>query len=371
MPASLEKLHHAVSPPGKRQGREPFKREELLEYVRDKVVSGQWEPEALIPPRTWFEKKFDASSLTVQRAFEVLLNDGVLVANGRQGTRVSRVPPHLGRYGLVLYSTSKLESMFCRTLVRVANGLQEEKGCDIRVFFELNGSHETSDYPALLEAVRTRSLAGLFFAAQPYQLLETPILDDPTLPRVAIMGKTGRTAGVIPLTTGSDELYSRALRYIAGQNCRTLAILMSSSTMDPEVERGRELHLRASVEALNMHCPPEFYHVFQAGAPSFCASVVRLLFTGREANVPDSILVGDDNLLPHVITALRAMLGEERARRITLVSHGNYPLAQAHDFPVKYFMVNVRELLLRGFGIIDDLRSGRPPRSGDVAFYEE
>ena len=344
-----------TDPRPRRNSREPVKREELLQHVRSRVLSGEWAPGALIPPRAWFIRRFGVSSLTVQRAFEILQRDGVLVANGRKGTRVSAKPPHLGRYGLVLYGTPKLESLFCRTLVHAAEQLREQENCDIRFYFERSGWNLNPDYQALLEDIQDQNLAGVFFAAAPYRLRGTPVLDQPGLPRVGVMQTDfPDLQSCLPLDTGSTRLIDRALSFIAGRGTRNLAVLTTNAATEPALDRYR------------LNCPPELYHVFSSGAPALCESVVRLIFSPYYTRQPEALFVGDDNLLPHVLHALETTLGPEAARNVLVVSHGNYPLEQHYDFPIHYFMIDVPELLRRGLGIIDDLRAGRTPRSGKI-----
>ena len=359
-----------TDPRPRRNSREPVKREELLQHVRSRVLSGEWAPGALIPPRAWFTRHFGVSSLTVQRAFEILQRDGVLVANGRKGTRVSAKPPHLGRYGLVLYGTPKLESLFCRTLVHAAEQLRQQENYDIRLYFDRNDWNRNPDYWALVEAINDQNLAGLFFAASPHRLRGTPVLEQPGVPRVGVM-RTGapETQFCFPLDTGSTRLIDRALAFIARSGKRSLAVLNTSSS--PESEQFLFQIWREQLARYGLTCPPELYHFFASGAPHLCTSVVRLIFSPHHTRRPEALFVGDDALLPHALRGLEAALGPERAREILVVSHGNYPLEERPEFPVHYFLVDVPELLRRGFGIIDDLRAGRAPRSGEIGIREQ
>ena len=111
----------------KKRGRDPVKREELIGYIREQVVSGLWLPEAKLPPRTWFEQKFAAAPATVQKAFEILCGEGVLFSEPRRHTRVSGTPPHLAHYGLVLYGTAERENLYSRSLIRAAELLRQRR----------------------------------------------------------------------------------------------------------------------------------------------------------------------------------------------------------------------------------------------------
>ena len=350
----------------KRRGRPPVQREEMLHFIRKQVVTGVWEPGFRLPPRTWFEQKFSAAPATVQKAFEILCAEGVLKSEPRKYTCVDEAPPHLNRYGLVLYGTEKQENLFSRSLVQAAELLRRREGRNLEVFFDLDCRQDSPDHRELVYGVEHHLFAGLFFASYPKRLLGTPILNVPGLPRVMFSQPSSQLPELIALDLPPERLAERALAYLAARGARRIAVLLPATKPQPD---RRELILRRA-SALGLECPPDYcLELYSDGAP-LVTPVVELLFNRRNRERPDGFLVGDDNFLPYALAGLRRALGAEAAG-VRVVSHANYPdTAQSPELPVKFFYVNVLEILKRGIELIDRQRRGQEVRSEAFDFAE-
>ena len=60
------------------RGRKPSKKLEIVNFVRSQIASGQWSPGERIPFRTWFFTKFSTTPNTVQKAFRILEDEGLV-----------------------------------------------------------------------------------------------------------------------------------------------------------------------------------------------------------------------------------------------------------------------------------------------------
>lgn len=200
-------------PKGQR-GRDPVKRDEMLCYIRGQIHSGVWGVGAKLPSRKWFEKMFAASPTTVQQTFERLHSERVLESEPRKGTRVSLYPPHLTRYGLVLYGSKKLENIFSRTIVRAAEILRRERGLNLQIYFDLDCRIDEPDHLELLYGVENQLFAGLFFASSPKNLLGSPIVEKEGIPRV-FMSSAGANLKGVEVDINHPRLEYRAIEYLA------------------------------------------------------------------------------------------------------------------------------------------------------------
>lgn len=351
----------------KTRGRDPAKRSELTAFVRRQILSGEWAPGAKIPPRTWFEKTFSAAPITVQNAFALLREEALIVCEPRKATRVSPAPPHLNRYGLVLYGTDRLENFFSRSLALTAKMLSEKHGLDVRVYFDLDCRQDSPDHRELLLGLRNHWFAGLFFASSPDQLRGTPILEAPGVPRVILSDKLENGAPQsLRIGFPNVEISRQALNALAQNGARRVALLIPATSGDP-LQRAR---LRAEMEHLGLDCPNDWYIELHSRGPHFVSTVVELLFNRRNKEIPDGLFVGDDNFLPFAIEGLHRALGAEAEKRVFVVSHANYPTTLSVDFPVRYIYVNILSALERSIDAMKALRRGEKPQPIEFEIME-
>lgn len=352
-------------PKGQR-GRDPVKRDEMLCYIRGQVQSGVWGVGAKLPSRKWFEKTFAASPTTVQQTFERLHAERVLESEPRKGTRVSLCPPHLTRYGLVLYGSKKLENIFSRTIVRAAEILRRERGLNLQIYFDLDCRIDEPDHLELLYGVENQLFAGLFFASAPKNLLGSPIVEKEGIPRV-FMSSAGEKLKGVEVDINHPLLEYRTIQYLAEAGARRIAILQPASGPNP----ARKSRLLQLADSFGLELARDHYLELHSSAPCFVPPVVEMMFHRRNRECPDGLFIGDDNFLPYALEGLERALGSEAARQVKVVSHANYPQENKPDFPVKFFYINVLALLERAIGIIDALRAGRTPDVSPLEIYDE
>lgn len=336
-------------------GRKPFRRRSLLDFIREQVHSGVWGPGEKLPPRLWFEREFQASPCTVQDAFSILLEDGVLVAEGRRGTRVCDAPPHLTRYGMVL---CRPENLYIRSLLLAAEELRRTEKRNIVSYVDLDLMVDQEDHRRLMHDLEHRTLAGLFFATVPHRLLGTPILTAPGLPRVMRGGDRPEPVsypGIVPIDTATrEDTASAALAEMAAAGVRSTALLLGGDGPVPKLVA----HVRKELDRRGVSCPPELLHFCNPQSPSYVESIARLIFSDANRLRPEAIFIGDDNFLPYAIRGMVEAMGEAGARRIRIYSSANVPVPEPVDFPVRYFPMDTLALLRRAIAEIDRIRGG-------------
>ena len=349
----IEKIHtedSVVSQTIKTKGRDPVKRGEILSYIRERVRSGIWKPGDKLPPRTWFEQKFAAAPLTVQRTFQILIDDKVLFSEKRIGTRVSLRQPHLARYGVILYGTRKLESMFSRVLVKAIEKVSGEEELDIDSFFVLGLTKDAEDYRRLLYGIENGLFAGLFFATIPNSLANTPVVCN-DLPKIAI-GHSSDFPGLLTIDLDTQGVVTEVLRYFAGSGCRRIAAILSGEKTC--LENCRKFHLGA--EQYGLEAPAGNVLELSAVSPFQVRPLMHLLFSPDSCRPPEGLYVGDDNFLPHVIAILRERFGADAENKVKLVSQVNFPRVVNYDFPIKFFGFDLADLFLRSIHAMREFR---------------
>ena len=341
-----------VSQTIKTKGRDPVKRGEILSYIRERVRSGIWKPGDKVPPRTWFEQKFAAAPLTVQRTFQILIDDKVLFSEKRIGTRVSLRQPHLTRYGAILYGTRKLESMFSRVLVKAIEQISREEELDIDSFFVLGLTKDAEDYRRLLYGIENGLFAGLFFATIPNSLANTPVVCN-DLPKIAIGHSSAHFPGLLTIDLDTQGVVMEVLRYFAENGSRRIAAILAGENSRLESCAS----FREKAEEYGLEVPEGNVLELSAVSPFQVRPLMHLLFSPDNSRPPEGLYVGDDNFLPHVIDILRERFGPDAEQKVKVVSQVNFPKITDYDFPVKFFGFDLAALFLRSIRAMRDFRN--------------
>lgn len=351
-----------VSQTVKTKGRDPVKRGEILSYIRERVRSGVWKPGDKLPPRTWFEQKFAAAPLTVQRTFQILIDDKVLFSEKRIGTRVSLRQPHLARYGVILYGTRKLESMFSRVLVKAIEMASKEEKIDVDCFFVLGLTKDAEDYRRLLYGIENGLFAGLFFATLPISLKNTPVVCN-DLPKIAIGHSSDHFPGLLTIDLDTQGVVTEVLQYFAGNGCKRIAAILSGEKTC--LENCRKFHQEA--EKYGLEAPAGNVLELSAVSPFQVRPLMHLLFSPDNRRPPEGLYVGDDNFLPHVIKILRERFGAEAENKVKLVSQVNFPRLVNYDFPIKFFGFDLADLFLRSIHTMREFQK-KPQKKPTILF---
>lgn len=345
-----------VSQKIKTKGRDPVKREEILSYIRERVHRGIWRPGDKLPPRTWFEQQFDAAPLTVQRTFQILIDDKVLCSEKRIGTRVSLRQPHLSRYGVILYGTRKLESMFSQVFIKTLEQVAEKEEIDIDCFFVLGLTKDAEDYRRLLYGIENGLFAGLFFATIPNSLANTPAVCN-DLPKIAI-GHPSREFPELPtINLDTEGVVTEVLRYFSKCGCRRIAAILSGENSHLE----NCVSFQKKAAEFGLDAPAGYVLELSAVSPFQVRPLTHLLFSPDNSQPPEGLYVGDDNFLPHVIDILRERFGDDAEQKVKIVSQVNFPRISKYDFPVKFFGFDLADLFLRCIKTMRELRKNAQP----------
>jgi hypothetical protein len=213
--------------PGLRQNL--LKHPRIASVIRRQIVDGTLRPGERLPTRVELERQFGASTVTVQKALDRLSRDGFVAARRRHGTFVVDHPPHLSRYALVFFASPSdfYWGRFWQAMASEAGAIERSSFRQMPCFYGIQGHEDTEDYQHLLREIHAQRLAGLIFTSPPTGLRGTPLLDEPDLPRVGIMGES---EGMRFPRIGHDrEGYcDKALDYLERRGRRKVAVLVKS-----------------------------------------------------------------------------------------------------------------------------------------------
>ncbi len=264
--------------------------EQLTDRLRAKIVRGHWEPGKRLPGRPALAREMGTCLGTLQDAVACLVKEGFLeVGSRKKGTRVAGHPPHLSRYRLVFPFGQKTWGQFWHALeaaARQRSGPRQE----FLPFYGLSGHRDIADYRRIVNEVRTRQVAGLIFASSAEQLVGTPLLEQPGLPRVAIASK-GQLPGIPKVHVDLGSLLRKAVAHLAEQGRRRIALLCASDGTSVVSL------FRQAMSARRLEVRDLWIQFASRENPLGAKHVTALLLQKARDERPDGLIVADDNLL--------------------------------------------------------------------------
>ncbi len=324
----------------------------ITDVLRREILDGLLGPGDRLPPRSLLVRRFGVSSVTVQRAMASLLRDGFVVSDGRRGTFVASDPPHLCRYGLVFPERPGRMRWpgYWTALQRVANDLPSTEDHSLVVYY---GS-PSDGLKALSADVLAHRVAGLIFPVSPYMFGGTPVLDEPGIPRVAVMPETGGVPVDVRVDLGGTAFLERALDRLQAEGCSQIAIITL-----PGLPRDWFAAWEAGLARRQLQTRP-YWRLTMALEAAECARDLAHLLMAVPGQRPDGLIIADDNLVEHVEAGLIDS-GVHVPRDVHIVAHCNFPYPTPSPLPVHRLGYDMRELLRQATLQIDQMRRGQPP----------
>jgi DNA-binding LacI/PurR family transcriptional regulator/DNA-binding transcriptional regulator YhcF (GntR family) len=332
--------------------REHTKYRNIVQALRDGIVSGTYAPGYRLPTRTEIGTEFGVGVATVQRALDELIQDGFVYARARAGTFVAVKPPHLTQYGLLMRKEG-LWSLFF-TAIRKAMGMIRPKS-DI-CFHEYLTSRDVTDrrdVERLSRDVVGHRLGGIIFVDSPADLVGTPVLQELNMPRVMIQPRS--EFGIPSVVPDQTAFVDRALEYLASRGCRRIAHLLLDFPYLDLLEWG------SVVRARGLEYRP-YWMVPVAWSPSLRSASygIQTLMNLEGDKRPDGLIIHDDNLTQHAVAGLLAA-GVRVPEDLQVVTSCNFPLAPSSALPLTHLGFDSRVVLERCLESLEMQRRGETP----------
>jgi DNA-binding transcriptional ArsR family regulator len=317
----------------------PRKAEQIVEVLRQEILSGQRAPGAKLPTYDAFVEQFGVTRPTVARGMKALRREGLVTADGTRGVFVAKTFPHHTRYLWVTDERpgtpawSGLSAALLALIERGQTGLAGE----VVPLLGVDGRASNPGYATLCDALAHGSAAGLILTSATTRLL--PALETAGLPRVCV-GEAQPHAAILQLEI--DALIDGAAARLAGAG--RVAVL------SPEVahlERARASFRARGLAGRLL----QTWHV----APVGCEAVTRLLFERSER--PDALLVTDDGLVAGVLAGLEAARVRPR-RDVRVVARCHWPCSRGDIAGVEAVGFDAREILAAAKESLDAQREG-------------
>lgn len=332
-------------------GRPANSQRHIVQELRSQIVSGDLSVGSRLPTRLEIERRFAAGATTVQRALDILRQDGFVESRGRSGTFVVENPPHLVRYAVVFPSNSIsfTRNRFSAALESEVRRLRHERPeFKITEYVGVDGHEDSEDYQRLVREVRAHRIAGLIFAGHPYLVKGTPLLDEPTMPRVAIMERV-QGLQIPAVTLDMVSFFARALDDLKARGRKRIAFLNPIG-----ICHWQEILLPMLAER-GLETRPFWWQCVSPDRAEAARFSTHLLMRCEER--PDALIISNDNLLEYATAGLVA--AETRIpEEIAVIAHCNFPYPTPSALPVYRLGFDARRVMEACIESIDKQRNG-------------
>lgn len=344
-----------------------MKQQRIVELLRNRIVEGRWSPQTRLPTWRQLSDEFIVSLMTVKAALDQLAREGFVESRGTAGTYVSSRPPHLHRIALVfdVLPDSRDFSRFLMSLSREAQAAGVRRDRDVSIWYGIDGHADNEDFQQLVSDIRRRRLAGLFLVApMSPRLTDSPLMDDPRLPRVRV-GTAMPEHGIRGVILDSRSFFEKALDHFVARGRRRVAIIEGLSGAR------RQAELEEALRRRGMICRPYWWHRVGISDPKNAANVTHLLMRLSPDDRPDAVLITDDNAVEYATAGLVAA-GVRVPHELDVVAHCNFPWPTPSVVPVRRLGYDTRQVLQAGLDLLDAERQGQPLQELRIdAIWEE
>lgn len=345
--------------------------EDIVRALRKNILNGRWRPGAQLPPRLELMRSLKTTPPTLHHAVHRLVDDGFLRTAMGSGTFVADLPPHLNRYAVVFVFDPAAPfheehwSRYFQAMTQAAVRFQQETGKRMMMFHGIDWHTDSEDRARLIDAIERECLAGIIFTNNPFALENTPILEAPGIPRVAMMSVEGHSHPNVNILAFDGGMWvDKALDHLAAQGRRRVAIL--DFGMGPDFEA----RFRAGLASRGMTSHRRWRQFVSLRNPEGASHAVELLMNDRER--PDALLVEDDNFVEQAAAGLAAA-GIKTPDDVSIVGHANFPVPPAKVLPVRLLGYDANLFMRTAVELIDRQRAGEqvPGETILPALWEE
>ncbi|HBC85933.1 MAG TPA: hypothetical protein DCZ94_03160 [Lentisphaeria bacterium] len=337
-------------------GRPAERRNEIIDFVHGKILSGQIKPGGRLPIRRSLQKKFNSSMATVQQAIDRLVADGFIESRGVGGTFVSANPPHLNQFAVVISAACLDDStpLFWKTMADAFSEMGRDPRMRIKVCYWAAEQNLTPDAVELIRNVSRRSIAGLVFITPPlsYENEKTRLINSGDIPcAVALMKEVAGKFNAGTLVLDEISYIRKSLEYFIGNGRRKIAVITNF-----RYNNWWE-NFESNAGRMGIETRPYWKICVSNEARGGLANIANMLMQLPKEKLPDALLIADDNLAKSVVDGL-VDSGNSAVNRLKIVCHCNFPYKIHTQLPMKFLGYDSRQVAGTFMHILERQRKG-------------
>ncbi len=327
--------------------------QEIASLLKNFIYDGKWKPGERIPTRRQLCQEYGASPITIQNIIDQFEADGFLRTERPAGTYVVKNPPNTVNVAMV-FPQSKESSLLWKAL-SVAAEKKRDDGLKIFQFsnIKINGWTDSPEQVSLVDNVKRKKIMGIFFTSPPFLVDRTPILKETGIPRCALMDRPDLYPEISKFSIDGMSFQDRSLEYLKGKGKKKIAVIGHPWIFHPSrkwIEKIREYGMTSG---------PQWLQGMSIYETSPGENLARIMFYGAGNEIPDGLIITDDNLVESVTMGI-AKSGVKVPSDLEVVAHCNFPCPPSSSVPVVRLGFDASKILETALSMLRSWRSTGP-----------
>lgn len=334
--------------------RPPQRQERLFRELTQKIHVGEYAPGSRIPSRSDLAKDYKVSPVTMQRVFDRLIDDGYVCPRGRSGSFVTEAPPHLSHYWVIFqHQEPGVPAPFCDAMIREVRKFARGKDETFSIHVGHGGHFREGNYRKLLQDVKTHRVAGLIFTTAGSFWNDTPLRNEPGIPRVALSHGPEGPKDIALVRFDTQGQIDKALDSCKTKGRNRVAILVGS------IKNETRAYLQQAASMREITLEPYWIQTVNPHYSSAAKGLMHLLMNKNQQVRPNALFIMDDAL---VGSALEGLADAEVSipDELHVIAHANFPSTPHHDVPLEYLGYDLSVLLDSCLKVLAAQRNGEP-----------
>lgn len=295
-------------------------RDEIVHYFKQRIGNGGFAPCSPLPVRKELLRVCEASNVTVQRALNILIEEGFIRSRGSRGLEVAAHPPCTCRFGVILPPDhGRGEPNYDTRLLSFSDAAKklEKSGISFE-FYTISPFLDGEDEKRLFSDLKASRIAGaIALTSLPEQLIR-PLEG---FPLVLMQQFRPELFHAVYLNYDYVKWTKLALGRMKEAGAKKTALLLPLELNRDFVEAIYRLADESGIVP-----DPDRHLVGISHSPRgslWTKPLVRLLFASP-GDTPDGLIIQNENVLPYVLEVLEE-LGLRPGRDIRVCCHCNLP----------------------------------------------
>lgn len=328
----------------------------IISYIRSGIVSGRFKPGTRLKGREFFCNKFATTPITVQRAFNRLIDRGLVTAEKSVGTFVAEKPSCLYQVAL-LFSVSPSSptwTSFAQVIVDNIAKIEQQANVTIKCFY---GMGKSEDNPEVFEEFQKhldeQTLVAAIYAGE-LRHFRKKAWNNVNI-SYYVVAQPQQAEGHPRIELKKQDYYQMGISKFKELGRKRIAIITVDLFISEREQLVKDIFIQNSLDYYEEYVQSFSVNKAVSAEKTFWIDrFLRLLFALPAGKKPDGIFVTDDNFLDIVCKSLLD-LGLKIGDDIDVVGHANFPVDQ-EKFPNVYqlgycvpsMITSACELLLSG-----------------------
>lgn len=336
-----------------------MKTPEILEHLKSRIIDGEFKPGEKLPNRPELLREYSVSVSAFQKCINQLADWNFLESKGMKGVCVTPNPPHLCRFAMLLpVRTDKLpeesDTLFA-TFAQVISDWSASRPGDSFHYYHVGSATvpEMGEWNRFCSDANRGLLAGaISLMAVPPAELQLRLGE---FPYVVISQKREDMPHNAPdIEFDMAGLFRMQLELLISQGCRNIAALLNDN-----MSIAKNLAIINIAEQAPVNCPRRWIQGMNLvhTRPLFYDHLLELFFCRDQAQVPDGLIVQNENFLPLILSAF-THLGIVPGEQVKIVSHGNLPVMHPRTAGVDYTGFRIDAVLAEAIGLLRCWKAG-------------